>query len=65
MMNEDNSITADQKFALEQQKLDIQARQFEESLQKDKEKLELEKKKHEDDVALKNRALRQRNATGK
>ena len=65
MMNEDNSITADQKFALEQQKLDLQAQQFEESLQKDKEKLELEKKKHEDDVALKNMALRQRNATGK
>jgi len=57
MMNEDNSITTDQQYALEQQKLDIQARQFEESLQKDKEKLELERKKHEDDVALKNKAL--------
>jgi hypothetical protein len=65
MMNEDNSITSDQKFALEQQKLDMEARQFEETLQKDKEKLELEKKKHEDDVALKNRALQQSNTKKK
>jgi hypothetical protein len=34
-------------------------------LQKDKEKLELERKKHEDDVALKNKTLQQKNATRK
>ena len=57
MMNEDNSITSDQQYALEQQKLDQEAREFEASLQKDMQKLELEKQKHEDDVKLKEQAI--------
>lgn len=61
MMNEENGITSDQQYVLEQQKLEQEAKEFEASLQKDKEKLEFEKKKHDDDVNLKMKALQQKN----
>ena len=59
MMNREEGVTADQQYALEQQKLEQQAREFEETLAKDREKLELERQKHEDNVRLKNKALQQ------
>lgn len=59
MMNREEGVTADQQFALEQQKLEQSAREFEETLAKDREKLELERRKHEDNIRLKNKALQQ------
>lgn len=61
MMNKEDGITSDQQFALEQQKLNQEAVEFEKSLEKDREKLEFEKKKHDDDVKLKTKALQQKN----
>ena len=59
MMNKEDGITADQQFALEQQKLNQEALEFEKSLEKDREKLEFEKQKHQDDVRLKDKAIQQ------
>lgn len=61
MMNREEGVTADQQYALEQQKLEQDALEFEKTLEKDREKLEFERKKHEDDVRLKTKALQQKN----
>lgn len=59
MMNREEGVTADQQYALEQQKLEQSAREFEETLAKEREKLEFERRKHEDNIRLKNKALQQ------
>lgn len=61
MMNQEDGITADQQYALEQQKLNQEALEFEKSLEKDREKLEFEKQKHRDNVRLKDKAIQQQN----
>jgi hypothetical protein len=61
MMNREEGVTADQQYALEQQKLAQDALEFEKTLEKDREKMEFERKKHEDDVRLKTKALQQKN----
>lgn len=59
MMNEENGITSDQQYSLEQQKLEQEALEFEKTLEKDREKLEFEKQKHQDDIRLKDKAIQQ------
>ena len=61
MMNREEGVTADQQYALEQQKLAQDALEFEKTLEKDREKMEFERRKHEDDVRLKTKALQQKN----
>jgi len=59
MMQDDNSITAGQQYALRQQELQEKQRQFDETLKRDKAKQDLEARKHADDVRLKEKQLRQ------
>lgn len=57
MMQEDNGITADQQYALQQQELQEKIRQFDATLKQNADKQAFERKKHEDDVRLKDRQI--------
>lgn len=53
ILSDDNQISADQKFQLEQEKLNQSIKEFETKIALDKQKLELDKQKHKDDISIK------------
>lgn len=58
MMQDDNQITADQQYQLEREKMQESTRQF-------NEKLKADKKKHEDDVRIKEKQIAKGNGSRK
>ena len=63
MMQEENGMTREQEVTLKQSELEQRKREFAETLKQNKAKLDLEVKKHNDDVALKRQQLRQKTST--
>jgi len=55
MMQDDNSVTADQRYRLQEKELDEKIRQFDAKMKQEREKQDFEKAKHRDDMALKRR----------
>lgn len=53
LMNDDNNITADQQYQLQQEELQQKIKEFDANMQLQKDKQEFERKKHNDDVTLK------------
>lgn len=62
LMNEDNQITKDQKFALEQDKLEQQIKEFEATIKQQQDELALKRKAQEDEVRLKEKQIAQQNS---
>jgi hypothetical protein len=63
IMQEENGMTREQEVTLKQSELEQRKREFAETLKQNKAKLDLEVKKHNDDVALKRQQLRQKTST--
>lgn len=58
MMQEDNGITAEQQYQLEQDQLKEKVRQFDAKMRQEKDKQSFERQKHQDDVRIKERQIK-------
>lgn len=53
MMQEDEGLTKEQQYQLQEKELDEKVRQFDAKMKQEKEKMNLDKQKHQDDISIK------------